>query len=176
MRPLRKIGNALASVVDPRTYAHGFRMLHYYSYSHVKPGRRVQVGPGTTIAPNVSITNGERINIGSGTKIGAHCYLWAGDGVGRITIGDGCRLAPEVFVTASNYGSSPGASFLEQPRDEADVVIGDHVWLGARVFVGAGVTIGDHCIVGAGAVVTHSLPPGAIALGVPARVVRVRET
>jgi acetyltransferase-like isoleucine patch superfamily enzyme len=42
------------------------------------------------------------------------------------------------------------------------------------VVVVAGVEIGDGCVVGAGAVVTHSLPPGAVAVGVPARVVSHR--
>jgi acetyltransferase-like isoleucine patch superfamily enzyme len=38
-----------------------------------------------------------------------------------------------------------------------------------------GVRIGDHVVVGAGAVVTEDLPAGAVAVGVPARVVRTRE-
>ena len=53
--------------------------------------------------------------------------------------------------------------------------IGNDVWLGARVFVGAGVSIGDGSVVSAGSVVTKSLPPGSVAVGVPARIVRRRE-
>ena len=49
--------------------------------------------------------------------------------------------------------------------------IGDDCWLGTGVVVVAGVEIGDGCVVGAGAVVTRSLPPGSVAVGVPARVV-----
>jgi acetyltransferase-like isoleucine patch superfamily enzyme len=41
--------------------------------------------------------------------------------------------------------------------------------------VGAGVTIGDGCVVSANSVVTRPLPPGSIAVGIPARVVRRRE-
>lgn len=67
-----------------------------------------------------------------------------------------------------------GRSFREQPRRERDVVIGNDVWLGARVVVTAGVTIGDGCIVGAGAVVTKDLPANCIAAGVPARVIAQR--
>lgn len=175
MPALRKVFGAVLSTVDPRVYVHALKLLHYYNYSHVRPRRLVRLGSHTRVAPNVSFTNGERIAIGSGTKIGAGCYLWAGDRQGRIEIGDGCRLGPQVFITASDYGAEGGISFLDQPRQEADVIVGDHVWLGARVFVAAGVTIGDHCIVGAGAVVTKSLPANSIAVGVPARVVRTRE-
>jgi acetyltransferase-like isoleucine patch superfamily enzyme len=171
---IRKLGAAILSIVDPRSYLHALRLLHYYGYSHVQPRRKLNLGEGVRMAPNVSIVNGERIAIGARSRIGANCYLWAGDDTGRITIGAGCSLAPEVFVTASNYGLEPGVHFLDQPRDEQDVVIGKDVWLGARVFVGPGVTIGDGCVVGAGAVVTSSLPPNSIAVGVPARVVRTR--
>src|SRR5207249_435269 len=101
---------------------------------------------GVRLAPNISISNGERIAIGARTRVGERCYLWAGDSVGRITIGEDCRLAPEVFVTASDYRFAPGQLFTAQERDERDVVIGNDVWLGARVFVGAGVTIGDGCV------------------------------
>ena len=60
---------------------------------------------------------------------------------------------------------------MDQPRVERSVVIGDDVWLGARVIVVAGVEIGDGCIIGASSVVTRSIPAGSIAVGNPARVV-----
>ena len=51
------------------------------------------------------------------------------------------------------------------------MVIGDDVWLGARVMVVAGVEIGDGCIIGASSVVTRSVPAGSIAVGNPARII-----
>jgi acetyltransferase-like isoleucine patch superfamily enzyme len=171
----RRWPGILASALDPMTYFQVVRLLHYYGYSHVRPRRLLTMGAGATIAPNVSLRNGERIVIGAGSKVGERAYLWAGDESGRITIGEGCRLGPEVFVTASDYGLSPDERIADQPRNERDVTIGDDVWLGARVFVGAGVTIGDGCVVSAGSVVSKSLPPGAVAVGVPARIVRRRE-
>jgi acetyltransferase-like isoleucine patch superfamily enzyme len=171
----RKVLGVIRSLVDPMTYAQVVRILHFYSYSHVRPRRRVTLAPGANLAPNVSLRNGERIAIGEGTNVGERVYLWAGDSSGRITIGKNCRLAPEVFVTASDYGMQPDELISKQARNERDVVVGDDVWLGARVFVGAGVTIGDGCVVSAGSVVTRDLPPYSIAVGNPARVVRRRE-
>ncbi len=170
-----KIAGFVFSIVDPRNWLHGLRMLHYYGYSHVRERRRMTVGGGTGIAPNVSFRNGERISIGRECHVGERCYLWAGDGVGRIMIGDFVSLAPEVFITTSDYQFVAGRNFRSQPRTERDVRIGNDVWLGARVVVTSGVTIGDGCIVGAGAVVTKDLPPGVIAVGVPARVVGQRK-
>jgi acetyltransferase-like isoleucine patch superfamily enzyme len=170
-----KLLGVLRSLLDPMTYAQLVRLLHFYNYSHVRPRRRLTMGPGAAIAPNVSLRNAERIVIGSGTKVGERAYLWAGDTGGRITIGNDCKFGPEVFVTASDYGVQPDQAIFEQPRSERDIVIGNGVWLGARVFVGAGVTIGDGCVVSAGSVVTKDLPPNSIAVGIPARVVRRRE-
>jgi acetyltransferase-like isoleucine patch superfamily enzyme len=83
-------------------------------------------------------------------------------------------LGPEVFITASNYQIKPGTPVMNQPKLERDVVIGDDVWLGARVVVVAGVEIGDGCIIGASSVVTRSIPAGSIAVGNPARIVGQR--
>jgi len=171
----RRLLGALRSLIDPRTYFQIVRLLHFYGYSHVQPRRRVTLGRGARLAPNVSLRNGERIQVGEGTRIGERVYLWAGDSTGKITIGKNCRFAPEVFVTASDYGMAADRLITEQPRRERDVTVGDDVWLGARVFVGAGVTIGTGCVVSAGSVVTRSLPPYSIAAGFPARVVRRRE-
>jgi acetyltransferase-like isoleucine patch superfamily enzyme len=170
-----KIGRIAATVLDPGTYLHPIRLLHFYGYSHVRPRRKVTMGESATMAPNVSLRNGERIFVGARTKVGERAYLWAGDGSGAIHIGEDCRIGPEVFITASDYGLRPDEPIAYQERNERDVTIGNDVWLGARVFVGAGVTIGDGCVVSANSVVTRDLPPSSIAVGVPARVVRRRD-
>lgn len=170
-----KVSRVLGTVLDPGTYLHPFRLLHFYGYSHVRPRRKMTLGPGARIAPNISIRNGERVAVGARSHVGERAYLWAGDSQGRVTIGTDCRIGPEVFITASDYGLRPDERIADQERNERDVVIGDDVWLGARVFVGAGVEIGDGSVVSAGSVVTRSLPAGSIAVGIPARVVRRRE-
>jgi hypothetical protein len=162
------------SMLDPRTLLHGVRMLHYYHYSHVGEVRKMAIGPDTRLAPNVSLKNGERIEIGARTRVNAHVTLWAGDHTGRIRIGSDCGFGPQAVLTASNYGIEPGSPFFDQPKREADIVIGDDVWIGANVVVLAGVTVGDGTIVAAGSVVNKDLPAGVIAGGVPAKVIRKR--
>lgn len=165
---------AVRSVLHPKIWAHLLRILHFYGYSHVLPRARMALGVGVRMAPNVSIRNGERISVGAGAHIGERCFLWAGDGHGRIDIGEKALFGPEVFVTASNYQTRPGIPVMDQPKIEKDVRIGRDVWLGARSVVVAGVTIGDGCVIGAGAVVTRSLPANTVAAGVPARIVGSR--
>lgn len=164
----------LSSLADPRAYTHFFRMLHYYNYTHVAERRRLHLGADVRLAPTVSFANGDRIWIGARSHIGAGCRLWAGDAHSRIVVGADALFGPEVFLTASNYQTQPGIPIMRQPRAEQDVIVGSDVWLGARVIVLAGVEIGAGCVVGAGSVVTKSLPPGSIAVGNPARVVRQR--
>jgi len=64
---------------------------------------------------------------------------------------------------------------LEQGRSSSGITLGDNVWLGTGTKVLDGVRIGRDVVVGAGAVVTDDLPDGAVAVGMPARVVRRRE-
>ena len=59
-------------------------------------------------------------------------------------------------------------------QTKGGIVIGDDAWLGVGVIVLDGVKIGKGAVVGAGSVVTRDIPDGAIATGVPARVVKMR--
>ena len=52
-----------------------------------------------------------------------------------------------------------------QGNDEADIVIGDDVWIGYGAQIMSGVEVGSHSIVGAGAVVTHDVPEYAVVGG-----------
>ena len=58
------------------------------------------------------------------------------------------------------------------PPTADPIMIGNNVWLGARVIVLPGVTIGENSVVGVGSVVTRDIPPRSLAVGTPASVVR----
>ncbi len=169
-----RLFSGVISILDPRAYIHVFRLLHFYNYSHLQPRKAMALGYGSSMAPNVSLRNGHLIAIGEHCHIGERSSLWAGDQKGRIIIGNYVSLAPEVFITASDYSFTKGIPFRQQPKRDRDVIIGDDVWLGNKAIVTAGVTIGPGCIIGAGAVVTKDLPPNSIAGGVPARVIKSR--
>ncbi|WP_246462774.1 acyltransferase [Pelagicoccus albus] len=150
-------------------------MLHYYNYSHLQPRRLIKIGEGTRMAPNVSFRNGDLIQIGKDCHIGDRTSLWAGDDGGKLTLGDYVSIAPDVFITASDYQLKKGIPFRQQPKRDRDVTIGNDVWLGTKVVITAGVNIGDGCVVAAGAIVTKDLPPNTICGGIPARVLKERD-
>jgi 2-polyprenyl-3-methyl-5-hydroxy-6-metoxy-1,4-benzoquinol methylase len=62
----------------------------------------------------------------------------------------------------------------QPPQTKGGIVIDDGVWLGFGVIVLDGVRIGKGAVIGAGAVVTHDIPDGAIAVGNPAQVIKMR--
>ncbi|MFA6066657.1 MAG: CatB-related O-acetyltransferase [Candidatus Babeliaceae bacterium] len=60
------------------------------------------------------------------------------------------------------------------PATKGDIIIGNDVWIGTQVTILSGVTIGDGAVIGAHSVVAKDIPPYAIAVGNPAKVVRYR--
>lgn len=172
---MSRLTSFLRSVIDPRVYAHGLRLAHFYNYSHVSQLRDLHRGRNVSVAPNVSFRNAERIWVGDHAHLGEGSVIWAGNATGRVIIGEYCLFGPNVTITASNYGIQQGPiPIMHQPKQERDVVVEPGVWLGANVVVVAGVTIGRGAVVGAGAVVTKDLPPYCIAGGIPARVLGQR--
>jgi probable biosynthetic protein (TIGR04098 family) len=164
------------SVLDPRTYLHGLRVLNYYKALHVVPRRDIRMGADPQISPTVSFSEGHLIELGNRVHLNTRCSLWAGPTRGKITIGDDTLLAPEVFIITSNYRFNDGAPVNDQAMDEADVTIGRDVWIGAKCMILPGTTIGDGAIVAAGSVVRGNVPGMAIVSGNPAVVVGQRRT
>ena len=126
---------------------------------------------------NVSIGNysylGQNSNV-YGTNIGKFCSIGPNFICGfGLHPTNGISTAP-MFYSATN--KSNGIAICEENKfnEHADVQIGNDVFIGANVFVRDGVRIGDGAIIGAGAVVVKDIPDYAIAVGVPAKVIRYR--
>jgi acetyltransferase-like isoleucine patch superfamily enzyme len=113
------------------------------------------------------------IVIGNHVFLGPHVIIY---GHGGVEIGDNCLIAGHVCIASSNHTIPPQGQWIRSlPDIPLPVRIGNDVWIGFGAVILGGVTIGDGCVIGAGAVVTQDLPPGAIAVGNPARVIRYRE-
>ncbi|WP_413870664.1 acyltransferase [Albidovulum sp.] len=172
--PLSRLIRAARSFFDPGVFLHPFRLMHYYGYTHVKERRKLTLGRDVRIAPNVSLAHAERIDLGDQVQVGARCSLWAGKTTSRIRVGARTTFGPECFVTAADYGLAAGRRITDQEMVERDITIGQDCWIGTRAILTAGITIGDGAVIGAGSVVTRDVPSGAIAVGVPAKVVKMR--
>ncbi|SHF38971.1 Acetyltransferase (isoleucine patch superfamily) [Litoreibacter ascidiaceicola] len=170
----RRISRFLLSVLDPRAYLHGFKLLNHYNQTHVIPRRSLKMGAGAAISPTCQFANPDRIQLGARAHLGAGCYLWAGPRFGRIEIGDDLLLGPNVIITAANYRFRDGSPVSDQAMDEATVRIANDVWIGAGVIVLPGADIGAGAILAAGSVVRGRVGDGEIFAGVPARKVGQR--
>jgi acetyltransferase-like isoleucine patch superfamily enzyme len=115
---------------------------------------------------------GGQIKLGEHVFLGPYAVVY---GHGGVEVGDHTLISMHCCILSSNHSRPPlGQSIRDHPDILLPTRIGRDVWLGAGVKVLGGITIGDGCVVGAGAVVTADLPPGSIAMGVPARVVGER--
>jgi acetyltransferase-like isoleucine patch superfamily enzyme len=130
-------------------------------------GNGVFLGRGTILScKDGDITLGENVNIGF------HSEIFSGSSV---TVGrHGLFAAYTYLVGGGHEFERTDLAVLEQPRSSKGISLGDNVWLGAGAKVLDGVRLGNDVVVGAGAVVTSDLPDGAVATGIPARVVRQR--
>ena len=111
-------------------------------------------------------------------QVGDHCYLGRElflDLQDEILIEDHVTLSHRVMIlTHTDAGSSPLKNeFIT--TTQSPVVIHRGAYIGANVTILQGVEIGELSVVGAGAVVTRSVPPNSVVVGVPARVIRTME-
>lgn len=134
---------------------------------------RLTIGNGTLLEPGCWITIGPeaRISIGEGTFLNRGTMLAAVD---RIEIGDHTMFANNCFVgDAAHRFDDPDTPITWQGfTSKGPVKIGSNCWFGVNCVVTSGVEVGDRCVIGANSVITQSLPPGVIAAGSPAKVIK----
>lgn len=131
--------------------------------------RRVRIGSGSFLDRGCILDQyGGAIMLGDLVRVGPYSLLW---GHGGLTIERGVLIGPHCNILSSNHSIPPtDQNIREHPDLTKPTVIESEAWLGAGVCVLAGVTIGKGAVIGAGSIVTHDIPPFAIAMGIPATV------
>ncbi|HST55676.1 MAG TPA: acyltransferase [Solirubrobacteraceae bacterium] len=132
-------------------------------------GRWAWLGHGTKIR----VHEGE-VRIGAKTVMGQECTISAFQ---HVSIGRECIIADRVMLIDFDHGVVE----VERPIRlqgiyKRDVRVGHNVWMGYGACVLRGVRVGDNSIVGTSAVVTADVPENAVVGGIPARVIRMRDT
>ena len=123
-----------------------FETIHHTS---AFVSRFSEVGEGTVIMPQVCIN--------ADVKIGHHCIINTAS-----TIEHDCVI--EDFVHISPKASLAGNITIKK---------GAHVGIGANII--QGVTVGENALIGAGTVVLRDVPPNAIVVGNPGRIIKMKE-
>lgn len=138
-------------------------------------GGSIRLGDDVVIYRDTSIETGEggTVSIGKGTSIHPRCQI--NGYVANIQIGSDVMIAPNCAFYSYDHGLKPGSPIISQPlQSRGDIVVGEGAWLGFGVIVLGGVRIGAGAVIGAGSVVTKDIPDNAIAVGSPAKVVKMR--
>jgi acetyltransferase-like isoleucine patch superfamily enzyme len=141
---------------------------------------RIKLGKGVVIQQdcwlNIAFNNpapGPMIIIDEGTNIGRRCIISAAN---RIMIGKFVLIAPNVFIADTHHEYQKlGIPIMHQgiTTHTDQVTIGDETWVGINAVIMGNVTIGKHCVLGANAVVTKDVPDYCVAVGNPAKVIKM---
>ena len=143
-------------------------------YNHIDGGQ-VKLGDRVHLYGDTYIQTGQggSVQIGRDTHIQPRCQFSAYSA--SIIVGNNVQIAPGCAFYPYDHGVLPGELICNQPLvSKGDIEIGDDVWLGFGAIILSGVSIGKGAVIGAGSVVTRSIPDGAIATGIPARILKMR--
>ncbi len=128
-----------------------------WAFAHILPG--AVIGQDCNICDQTFIENdvvvGDRVTIKSGVQ------LWDG-----VTLGDDVFVGPNATFTNDPFPRS-----RQRPTSFPRTYVCNGASIGANATILPGLTIGEAAMVGAGAVVTKDVPPEAIVVGNPARIV-----
>jgi acetyltransferase-like isoleucine patch superfamily enzyme len=112
--------------------------------------------------------------IGDKTVLGQECTISA---YRHIRIGEQCVIADRAMFIDFDHGMVE----VERPIRvqgiyKRDVDVGSNVWIGYGACILRGVKVGDNSVIGTNSVVTSDVPANSVVGGIPARVIRRRET
>ena len=140
---------------------------------NIKLGDNCRISAQSTITGRSSASSPPLLKVGSNIDIGWMTTIAVGS---KIVIGDNVRIAGRALL--AGYPGHPldaearAAGAPETDDQVGDIILEKDVWLATGVSVMAGVTIGAGTVVAAGSVVTHDLPPGILAGGIPAKKIK----
>ncbi len=135
----------------------------------------ITLGPHVYVGRNTIVyCKGGRIDLGADVNLSANCVVFSSN---DLTIQAGTMVgAFSYLLSGGEYDTHSEVPFASQSGMETKgpLEIGENCWLAARVTVLDAACVGAHCVIGAGAVVTRPIPAHAVAVGIPARVIRDR--
>lgn len=115
------------------------------------------------------------------SSVGNYNYFGKGTMVTNAIIGNYCSIAPGVKIAQAEHSISYITTYNRISKKNINynmftkkTHIGNDVWIGGNAIILQGVTIGNGAVIGAGAVVNKDIPDYAIAVGIPARVIKYR--
>ena len=142
--------------------------VHVSGTANIKLGKRCRLG----MEVELRTVEAGHIQIGEDTRLNRGCTLTS---YAQIRIDDFTIIGEFVSIRDANHGLKRGEPMRYQPHTCKPILIGRDVWIGRGSCILPGVTIGEGAVIGANSVVTRDVPDFAIAAGVPAKVIKMRQ-
>lgn len=151
----------------------GEKIIHYKN-----------VASSATIASNVKVVSPDYLIMGEHSRLGKDAVIMNGP-YGEFIVKKNSGIAMGLTAICGNHVPVVGVLHVNvdaEMKEKIDVdhkyskpiIVEEDVWIGARVTLTQGVVIGRGAIIGAGSVVRTNVPPYAVVIGNPAKVVRFR--
>lgn len=166
-----RVKDKVISEVWTRIGADAVVRSHSVIYSHVIIGREFRSGHGVLIR--------EHTQVGDGCVFGSYAscdgYTTIGDGshIGQcVMLAQAATIGRGVFVGGHTTFSDNRWIVRDPEEDLFGAVIEDGARIGLSCVILPSVTVGRDAMIGAGSIVSHDVPPGSLAYGAPARILR----
>lgn len=153
---------------------HAFGIFCHY-YVKPDPAQLGYFGKNAAIGIPADLKKPENIYLHDFARIGRRSTIMT-MGESRFVMKRGCLTAEGLVVITSNHRQHLGQflSGRNEDNEYKDIIVEEDVWIGINVTLLAGAHIGRGAIIGACSVVTKAIPPYAVAVGNPARVIRFK--
>lgn len=170
--------NNLKNNIAGATVHHTAKVTSSLLHGNVTIDEGVCINNCTIAGNNISIGRFSSVN-GPNTTIYSEVH--------SIKIGNFCSIARNVDIQEWNHPVKKlstsmietnffGGDIRKEMESKGEITIGHDVWIGTQTVILSGVTIGNGAIIGANSLVSNNIPPFAIAVGNPAKVIKYRFT
>lgn len=148
-------------------YAFGAKRLRYTLAKKLFK----KIGKNVNIERLAFFRSGGNIEIDDNSGLGINCNI------SHAKIGKNVMMGSDFLYIARNHAfDRRDIPMMEQSfTPTKEIVIGDDVWIGARVIILPGISVGKGAIIGAGSVVTKNVPEFSVVAGNPAKIIRYRD-
>ena len=146
-----------------------------FEFNHAKPFTKEfyrildelfyhQIGEGSTVSTQLTVVAPQNVRIGKSVYVMNGVLLMASGG---IIIEDYALVAAHAKIISNDHDPYYRPALTCKP-----VIIKEGAWIGAGAAIMKGVTVGKYAIIGSNSVVTKDIPDYAVAVGVPAKVIK----